>query len=169
MHSTMTHAEQQSLDLRTVLLVEEASTTRSRIAQTLRDAGYRVQETDRAGLLGRARMVGTGHEPTPVDLIVCDVQALEDATFAALRELRHYDWVLPMVLLARAIDPVLEWHSRRLHARTIVAGRIELAQELKETVGQLLGRAPLPSARRTPPRARQPFWFFHPHTQRGAA
>jgi response regulator RpfG family c-di-GMP phosphodiesterase len=169
MNKTTTHAEQRSLGLPTVLLVEEASTTRSRIAQTLRDAGYQVLEIDRAGLLARARTVGAGHDPTPVDLIVCDVRSLDELTFVALRELRRYDWVLPMVLLARAIDPVLEWHARNLHARTIVAGRIELEQELKETAGQLLGRASLPTVRRPAPRARQPFWFFHPRTQRGAA
>ena len=102
-----------------ILLVEDDSLVRQVLSRTLRDDGYAVIEADRTALLERARTVAAGGELPEIDIVVSDARTLDDSGYAALKELRHFDWVLPILLFAPAVDATLSEHARQLHADAI--------------------------------------------------
>jgi response regulator RpfG family c-di-GMP phosphodiesterase len=120
-----------------VFLVEDDSLARQKLSRALRDDGYAVIEADRAALLDRARAVAAGSELSEIDIIVSDARGLDDRGYAALRELRHFDWVLPIVLLAPAINPTFAEHARQLNADTLVTEPLD-AEQVRTTVEHIV-------------------------------
>jgi response regulator RpfG family c-di-GMP phosphodiesterase len=115
-----------------VLLVEDDFLSRWRLARVLRGDGYVVIEADQAQLLKRARAVEEGSVVSEIDMVVCDAQGLDSTAITALKALRHFDWVLPIVLLSRKPSSIRQY-ARQLHAHAVVSDPLKV-ERVRTTV-----------------------------------
>lgn len=117
-----------------VLVADDDDEMRALLAQTLRDDGYEVVESDNgARALLALSLDRNGEGPRGVDLVVTDLRMPGATGLEILVGLRALDWPVPVVLITAFLDEEVEAAARRLGVAAVLSKPFSLT-ELREAV-----------------------------------
>ena len=104
-----------------VLLAEDNSEIRCRLASALRKDGYQVLEAEDIQQAFRHLHLWQKNRATEeaVDLIISDMGSERQKSLAMLTALRQRDWAIPFIVVAPDGDPETRREARRLGAAAV--------------------------------------------------